>query len=64
MGGAISKSLHVPHGVPQGSVLGPLLILTVANDLHLNGCALKFADDSSIITRGMEIDDILAEAGL
>ena len=61
-----SKAMRITCGVPQGSILGPLLFLCYVNDMPTSvGCnLLLYADDSVLFTSGKDpqvISDILSK---
>ncbi|XP_054290443.1 uncharacterized protein LOC129005527 [Macrosteles quadrilineatus] len=62
LNGASSCIRDVPHGVPQGSVLGPILFSLMINDLWLNGSTMLFADDTTLISQGKDIGQVRTEA--
>ena len=58
--GNLSNCANVRVGVPQGTVLGPILFLLFMNDLpiHVENVTL-FADDTMIDVRGNTVDEVI-----
>ena len=59
MDGEVSRWKSVLSGVPQESVLGPILFLVYTDDLEegVTGNILKFADDIKLLRKTQEIGD-------
>ncbi len=58
--GNLTQTNTVTYGVPQGSILGPLLFFTFMNDLPLDieSPLDMYADDSTIHVTGKTIEDL------
>ena len=60
------RSTHrkIPCGVPQGSILGPLLFLLYVNDIHrsCDSNILSFADDTTLFMSHNDISVLYRDA--
>ena len=60
--GCDSDKKTVTHGVPQGSILGPLLFILYINDFSRSSdllFSILFADDTSVFIEGTNYDKII-----
>ena len=63
LNGCKSARLPLKTGVPQGSILGPLLFLLYINDLPSasNLKCVTFADDTNLLIKGKNLEKMAAE---
>ena len=61
LNGFLSDTFHVSSGVPQGSILGPLLFITFFNDIkdNIGKCDIfRYADDTVLLFADKNIQTI------
>jgi len=63
-----SKVSDNKYGVPQGSILGPVLFIVYVNDLHMeldssrDYSITQYADDTNLLVRGKNLDQLCDRA--
>ena len=65
----VSKQASIMYGVPQGSILGPILFNIYVSDMSnyfKNCCLIQYADDTQFLHTGTltELDNIISDAEL